>query len=320
VAGCGGAAASGDPSVAATTLWGAGTPVEYPIYEEAGSELIAQGLMLNYQQAGPAAAVSDLRAGRLAFMATDGGGGRDAPPHRGGTGAESVPVARWAVAVIYNLPSVKGRVRLDGRTLADMYRGAITNWDSREIARLNPGLRLPAIPVRVVHRADGDAATALLTGYMAAGSPRWRRAVGSGTAVRWPGGTAVNDDEAMVATVNQNPGAIGYTEQTAVLLNGLSSFALRNAAGRFVAPTPTAASTGAYPVVVQAYLLMYRDLCAGGLTPRQANATRNLATWLLAPAGQALVKRLWFSPLPNTVRARAQGQVTRLLCDSQPIT
>jgi phosphate transport system substrate-binding protein len=276
--------------------------------------------MLNYQQVGPVAAISDLRAGRLAFMATDGRGGRDAPPSRGGTGAESVPVARWAVAVIYNLPSVKGRVRLDGKTLADMYRGAITNWDSREIAHLNPGLRLPAIPVRVVHRADGDAATALLTGYMAAGSPRWRRAVGSGSAVSWPGGTAVNDDDTMVATVNQNPGAIGYTEQTAVLLDGLSSAALRNAAGRFVAPTPTAASTGAYPVVVQASLLMYRDLCAGGLTPRQANATHNLATYLLAPAGQALVKRLRFSPLPNSVRERAQRQVTGLLCDSQPIT
>jgi phosphate transport system substrate-binding protein len=320
VAGCGGAAASGDPTVSSTTLWGAGTPVEYPIYEEAGSELIAQGLMLNYQQVGPAAAISDLRAGRLAFMAADGGGARDPSPRRGGTGAESVPVARWAVAVIYNLPSVHGRVRLDGKTLADIYRGAISNWDSREIARLNPGLRLPAIPIRVVHRADGDAATALLTGYMAAASPRWRRAAGSGSAVRWPGGTAVDDDDTMIATVNQNPGAIGYTEQTAARLNDLSSAALRNAAGHFVAPTPIAASNGAYPVVVQASLLMYRDLCAGGLTPRQASATRSLAMYLLAPAGQALVKRLWFSPLPNSVRERAQGQVTRLQCDSQPIT
>jgi phosphate transport system substrate-binding protein len=123
----------------------------------------------------------------------------------------------------------------------------------------------------------------------------------------------------MVATVTQNPGAIGYTEQTVALLNGLSSAALRNATGRFVAPTPRAASSGAYPVVVQAYLLMYRDLCAGGLTPRQASAARGFALYLLG-SGQALVKRLWFSPLPGSVRLRAQGQVARLQCDSQPIT
>jgi phosphate transport system substrate-binding protein len=229
-------------------------------------------------------------------------------------------VDRWAVAVIYNLPALHARVRLDGKTLADMYRGAITNWDSREIARQNPGLRLPAIPIRVVRRSDGDAGTALLASYMAAASPRWRREAGSGSTVRWPGGTAADGDGAMVATVTQNPGAIGYTAQTAALLNGLPTAALRNAAGRFVAPTPGAARSGAYPVVVQAYLLMYRDLCAGGLTPRQASATRAFAMYLLGPSGQALVKRLWFSPLPGSVRLRARGQVGRLLCDSQPIT
>jgi phosphate transport system substrate-binding protein len=320
VAGCGGAAASGDAPAAPALLWGAGTPVEYPIYEEAGSQLMSQGLTLNYQQVGPAAAISDLRAGRVAFMATDGSGAPDAPPRRGHTAGESVPVARWGVAVIYNLPSLHARVRLDGKTLADMYRGTVTNWDSREIGRLNPGLRLPSIPIRVVHRADASAATALLTSYMAAGSPRWRRAVGSGSAVGWPGGTADNGDQAMVATVTQNPGAIGYAEQTVALLNGLSSAALRNAAGHFVPPTPSAASSGAYPLVVQASLLVYRDLCAGGLTPRQASATRNLAVYLLGPGGQALVKRLWFSPLPSNVRLRAQAQVARMLCDSQPIT
>jgi hypothetical protein len=65
---------------------------------------------------------------------------------------------------------------------------------------------------------------------------------------------------------------------------------------------------------------MYRDLCAGGLTPRQASATRSLAVYLLGPGGQALVKRLWFSPLPGSVRLRAQRQVARMVCDAQPIT
>jgi phosphate transport system substrate-binding protein len=287
--------------------------VDFPIYEEVGSALEAQGINLDYQLLAPGAALSEFRAGRTAFVASDGPGSDPSLPRRAGTRAEHVPVALWGVAVIYNLPRLHARLRLDGATLADMYRGVIKDWNSPEIARENPGVKLPSIPIRVVHRADATAATALLTRYMAGASMRWRRAVGSGSAVRWPGGTADAGDDELVATVGQNPGAIGYTEASVALLNGVPAAALRNAAGRFVAPTATEVREGAYPLVAQAYLLAYRDLCGGGLTPSQASAMRAFVTYLLGP-GQAVVRRLWFAPLPGGLLARAREQAARLVC------
>lgn len=302
-----------------TTVTGAGPALEFPIYEELGTELSAHRITLNYQQTDPNAAASAFAAGRIAFLAADGVGAPLGVPRHGATNAQAVPVARWGVAVIYNLPSLRVRLRLDGATLADMYRGVVKNWNSGEIARENPGVKLPAIPIRVVHRADGAVATAVLTHYLADASLSWRRTVGSGTKVRWSGGTAAANDTALVATVAQNAGAIGYTEQSVALLDGVPTAALRNASGEFVAPMAAAATAGTYPALAQTYLLTYRDLCVAGLTPRQASAVRTFALYLLGQ-GQAVIKRLRFSPLPRPLRLRALSQVAGLLCESQQVT
>ena len=322
IAGCGGGA-SGQP-VSYTTqasspiVWGAGTPIDFPIYEEAGSTLAPQGITLNYQQLGPDTAMSGFRRGELAFLATDG---RDAPDPftiRGRTQAESVPIARWAVAVAYNLP-LRHPLRLDAKTLADIFRGAVMNWNDREIARQNPGVKLPAIPIRVVHRSDPTLLTALVSGYMAAGSKRWKRSVGTGQVVSWPGGTPDPGDSQLVQTIDQTVGAIGYTEAGVAVHNGLQTADLKNDSGAYVGPTVHATTSGAYPGVATAYLLTYHDLCVAGLTPRQAAATQRVLLYLLGPSGQAMVQRLQFAPLPAGERNRAIADVKRFQCGSQPV-
>jgi len=322
VAGCGGASGLPPTSIAGpgsrTIVWGAGGPVEFPIYEEAGSLLSGQGLRLNYQLLDPRAAMSGFLAGRLAFDAGDGPAPSQVLSRQGATYAEVVPVAVWGVSVIYDLPSVHVRLNLDGKTLADIFRGSVASWNNREIKRDNPGVSLPAIPIRVVHRSDPATATAILTGYLSASSKRWRRKIGSGPTIHWPGGTADLGDQAVVQSITSTRGSIGYTEQPVALQNGLTAAALRTASKTYVAPTIATATNSTYPLLTSAYLLTYRDPCIAGLSAPETAAAQRVLTYLLGP-GQAVVRRLWFAPLPRRVRAVARATVAHLQCESQPI-
>jgi phosphate transport system substrate-binding protein len=319
LAGCGGSGLSAVASASSSTIvWGAGGPVEFPIYEEAGSFLAGDGITLNYQQLAPGVAMSSFRRGRLAFLAGDAGGAPTNLPRRGMTGAEYLPVARWPVAVIYNLPAIHVRLKLDGKVLADIYRGVIRTWNSPEIAHENPGVALPGIGIFVVHRSDPATATALFTRYLAVGSKRWRATIGAGRTVQWPGGTAEPGNRIVEGTVSQNRGAIGYTEQTVPDQSGFRAAALKDAAGVFVAPTSRTATSGEYPLVATAFIETYRDPCDGGLIPAQAAAAQRFFDYLLGP-GQAMIARLGFAPLPRGARAHVRAALGRLRCGSQPI-
>jgi phosphate transport system substrate-binding protein len=312
-------AVAGAGASSSTIVWGAGGPVDFPIYEEAGSFLADQGITLNYQQLAPGAAMSSFRRGRLAFLAGDAGRAPTNLPRRGVTGAEYLPVARWPVDVIYNLPSIHARLKLDGKVLADIYRGVIRTWNSREVAHENPGVALPAIRIFVVHRSDPATATALFTNYLAAGSRRWRVAIGAGRTVHWPGGTAQPANSIVEGTVSQHRGAIGYIEQTVPDPTGFRAAALKDAAGAFVSPTRRTATSDKYPLVATAFLETYRDPCDAGLIPGQAAAAQRFFAYLLGP-GQAMISRLGFARLPRVARAHALAAIGRLQCGSQPIT
>jgi phosphate transport system substrate-binding protein len=311
----------------------------YPIYEEIGADLAPSGITLNYQLSGIGPALAQFGAGRTSFVASEGTG-LPALPRVGTTSALYVPVGFEAVAVVYNLPSVHRPLRLDGRTLADIFRGVIQRWNDRRIARLNPNLRLPPIPILAIHRSDPVNLTALVTAYLSAGSAAWRRTVGAGPLVEWPGGTPAPSDATMVAEVSQNLGAIGYTEQPVALKNGFQTASLRNPAGNYLGPTIPASSAvgqqthppgefavstvnapapGAYPIAYELYLLVYRDPCGAGIEQVQAQALQRFLVYVLS-GGQAVIDELSIGPLPIRMRLGAQAAVDRLLCGAQPIS
>ncbi len=325
------------PAPGSVVLRGAGLDAASPIYEELGSHLAEQGITLDYQLTSPGSAMTQFRAGRISFVSAAGAQVSGNLPRIGGTSALYVPVGFTAVAVIYHLPGVRAPLKLSGKVLAGIYLGTVRSWNSPQIARENPGVRLPSMPVAVVHRGSPAATTALLTAYLAAASKPWRRRVGSGSMVRWTGGTSADSDEAVQSAVGATIGSIGYVEQPQGLPAGVRTVRLLDPAGAYVAPTLRATSAvgdgvgspdglsvetvnapaaGAYPIVSESYLLVYRDLCAAGMTPRQAAATRRFVAFLLG-AGQSAVRFVSFAPLPAGLLARARAAVQRLSCDSQ---
>src|SRR3954447_2393894 len=134
------AAGSAGSSVTAT-LNGSGSTFAAPIYQQLGSELKAKGLTINYQPVGSGQGVSDLTNKSTIFAGSD-------PPMKDEEEAAAkkngavmhVPTAFGAITVSYNLDGVKGRLKLDGPTIADMFLGKIKKWNDPAITKLNPGI------------------------------------------------------------------------------------------------------------------------------------------------------------------------------------
>ena len=73
-----------------------------------------------------------------------------------------------------------------GPLLADIYLGKIKKWNAPAIAALNPGVKLPATDIAVVHRSEGSGTTYIWVDYLAKVSPEFKEKVGVNSSVNWP--------------------------------------------------------------------------------------------------------------------------------------
>jgi len=113
----------------------------------------------------------------------------------------------------------------------------ITKWNAAEIAALNPGVKLPAADITVVHRADSSGTSFLFTDFLAKTSPAWKESIGSGTTVKWAVGVGGKGNEGVAANVQRIKGAIGYVEWAYAKKNKLSHTMLRNKEGVDLQPS-----------------------------------------------------------------------------------
>ena len=105
---------------------------------------------------------------------------------KNGTPAVQIPMFLGAITVSYNLPGVKTGLKLEGKTIADIYLGKIKTWNDPEIAALNPGVTLPSTTITVIHRSDSSGTTSGFTSFLAAVDPEFKSKVGEGKDVQWP--------------------------------------------------------------------------------------------------------------------------------------
>lgn len=112
-----------------------------------------------------------------------------------------------------NVPGVKsGELKLDGKTLGDIYLGQIKKWNDPAIIKLNPGLKLPDQAIAVVRRADGSGTSFVFTRYLSKVNPDWKGKIDAGSTVTWPVGLGGKGNDGVAAFVQRLSGAIGYVE------------------------------------------------------------------------------------------------------------
>jgi hypothetical protein len=147
------------------------------------------------------------------------------------------PAIMGGVVTVVNLDGVApGQLKLTGPVVADIYLGKITKWNAPEIAALNPGVKLPADDITVVHRADGSGTSFLFTDYLSKTNPEFKTKIGAGTAVKWAVGVGGKGNEGVAANVQRIKGSIGYVEWAYAKKNKMSHTQLKNKDGVFLQP------------------------------------------------------------------------------------
>ena len=305
-------------SVLAADITGAGATFPYPIYAKWAEAYKAKtGSGLNYQSIGSSGGIKQIKAKTVDFGATD------APVKFDDLEADGLvqfPAIIGGVVPVMNIEGVKpGQIKLDGITLADIFQGNITNWNDKRIAALNPGVKIPAGDITVVHRADGSGTTAIFTDYLAKVSESWKSSVGAGAAVKWPAPTSVGGkgNEGVAANVSRVKNSIGYVEYAYAKKNKMIYAQMKNLSGNYVSPDDltfaaasantdwskipgmgiyltNAAGANSWPITGASFILMYKN------PVNKANAAEVLKFFDFAfKEGKNMALDLDYVPMPD---------------------
>ncbi|HEX3875139.1 MAG TPA: phosphate ABC transporter substrate-binding protein PstS [Solirubrobacteraceae bacterium] len=332
---------SGSTTASASgSITGAGSTFAAPVYTQWGSG--SAGVSVNFQAVGSGAGITALETKTADFGASD-------PPlapadevaiAKNGSPAVQIPMFLGAITVSYNLPGVKTGLKLDGKTIADIYEGTVKTWNDPEIKALNPGVTLPGAAITTIHRSDSSGTTAGFTGFLAAVDPGFGTKVGSGKDVNWPNGTGAKGNAGVAGAVQQTVGAVGYVEQAYALQHKFTYASVKNKAGAFVAPSlasTTAAATGvkipanlgfaianpagagAYPITSQTFIVVNQDLCKAGESPSTASGVVKFLDYGLG-AGQSILAQADYAGLPPTILSKSKAAVASLQCNGAAVS
>jgi len=220
----------------AADLTGAGATFPYPIYSKwAEAYKAATGIGLNYQSIGSGGGIRQIKAKTVDF------GASDMPlkiEELDKEGLMQFPAIIGGVVPVVNIDGIQaGQLKLTPDVIANIHLGKITKWNDKVITDLNPGVSLPAIPIVVVHRADGSGTTFIWTNFLGKANADFQKTVGEGTAVKWPVGIGGKGNEGVANQVQRIKGAFGYVEYAYAKKNKIPHVQLKNRDGNFVQPS-----------------------------------------------------------------------------------
>ena len=331
------AALAGPAAADTVNLTGAGATFPYPIYSKWFDLYNKQtGTQINYQSIGSGGGIQQVKAGTVDF------GASDAPLNNQRMkemprAVVHFPTVAGAVVLAYNLPGLSAPLQLTSDQVAAIYLGKITMWNDKRIAATNPGVALPGLPIAAIHRSDGSGTTYIFTTYLAAVSRDWKELVGNNTSVSWPVGLGGKGNEGVSGLVRQAPGAIGYVELAYAKQNHFAVASLKNAAGKFIAPSlasTTAAANGAaallakdvrtpivnskdpdaYPIAGLTFLLVYKDQRDAA----KGRAMADFIAWAMSE-GQKVAGDLDYARLPEAVIKVNEANLTTLTFGGKPL-
>jgi len=299
-------------------IMGAGSSFDNPLFSKMFSEYDKKtGVRVNYQSIGSGGGIKNLTEKIVDFGASDAPL-NDEQTTKIGAPVLHIPVTAGAVAISYNLPGVKASLNLTGNVLAEIFLGNITKWNDAKIVALNKGVKLPDMPIVVLHRAEGSGTTNIFTNFLSSVSDTWRTKVGKGGAVNWPTGLAGKGTEGVAGLITQTPGGIGYIELAYAIQNKIAYAAIENKNHKFI--TPSLASTTAaanviipadgkcwltnteakdgYPIASFSWVIIYKEQ---NYNNRTAVASKQMVTllWWMIHDGQKFSTALNYAPLPS---------------------
>jgi len=319
-----------------------GATFPQPLYEDWAFAFNQRdpSVVINYAGGGSGQGIKDIKAGTVDFAGSDAllsdKDYADAP------NLQMLPTVAGAVVLAYNIKGVTQTITLDANTVVAIYQGKIEKWNDPAIAKLNPDIKFPDLPINVVHRSDGSGTTNIFTLYLSAVSEEWKKSPGAGTAVDWPvdkmgRGQGGKGNPGVAAAVQNTNGAIGYVELAYAKSNNILYAKMINAAGKTVEasiPSTMAAikdakfddkltaiivnsqQPDAWPIAGFTYLIVNKDYkdC------KKAEKLVSFVNWALSdPAAVERAGKLLYAPLPKEVTPRVLDTVNKITCNGKPV-
>jgi len=325
------AATAGAQSSGTVLLNAAGATFPYPIYSKWFDVYHQQNpnIQINYQSIGSGGGIRQLLAGTVDFGASDG------PMSDEQLGQAKFKILHFPTVLgadvpSYNIAGVAGELNFTQKAIAGIFLGTITKWIDPEIAKANPGVKLPSADIVVVHRSDGSGTTYIWTDFLSKISEEWKTKVGRGTSVNWPVGLGGKGNEGVSGLVKQTPNSIGYIELIYAVQNNISYGKVQNAAGKFVKADLAGVTAAAekeskeipddfrvsitnapgatsYPVSSFTWLLIPAQISDAA----KRDAIKGFLKWMLNE-GQNYNEGLSYSRLPNAVIAKESKAISQI--------
>jgi len=262
-----------------------------------------------------------------------GGGDAPIPETQLRTAGKTIlelPTVLIGIVAIYELPGVKGDLKLNGPILANIFLGKIKVWNDPALTRLNPEMNLPALPIHVFHRTDGKGSNFILSDYLCKVSPEFLATAGRSESPKWPVGQSFQRSQELVNQLHSTPGAIGYTELNLAASSGVRMASIKNAAGEFIKPSAqsiaAAASAGggkknedfrvsltnatgkeSYPI--SSFTWLYVPAAASD--PERGRAVGSYLKWIYS-GGQKIAQEQGYATLPADVLAKVAAKAASI--------
>lgn len=309
----------------------AGATFPYPIYSKWFDEYhkLHPNVQINYQSIGSGGGIRQLLDKTVDFGASDGPM-TDDQLKQASVKILHFPTVLGADVPSYNIPGVTAELKFTPEALAGIFLGKVTKWNDPAIAGANPGVKLPAEDIVVVHRSDGSGTTYIWTDYLSKVSDEWRSKIGKNTSVNWPVGLGGKGNEGVAGLVKQTPDSIGYVELIYAVQNNIPYGSVKNVAGEFIKPSlagVSAAAAGAatslpddfrvsitnapgktaYPISSFTWLLIPAQIQDSA----KKVAIKDFLTWMLT-SGQQFCEPLAYAKLPKEVVAKEQKAIAMI--------
>jgi phosphate transport system substrate-binding protein len=313
----------------AVVLVGSGSSVPAPLYNRWTQEYAkrSSNVQMRYLTVGTSEGIK-----QISHNAGDFGAGEAqlTSAERKEGGLIELPVVLIAIVPIYNLPEIHQELRLSGEVLAGIYLGDIKVWNAPQIAKLNPGIDLPSLPIQVVIRPAGKGSNYVFSEFLSKASSKFRNEIGTTPSPAWPVGIPAERSSDMADKVRNSPGSIGYVEYQYAVKGNIAQAAVLNPAGKFVkaadkniiaaceaaeAPRWTSftasltSAPGADSYPISSFSWIY--LRTGSSDSARAAALGNLLDWVYTD-GQQFAAQEGYAALPAPLIAAVKRKVQDL--------
>jgi phosphate transport system substrate-binding protein len=149
-------------------LVGTGSTLAYPFITKIIEDYSRTSRVnVNYQSIGSAEGLAQLKGTTIDLSVSD-------IPGVNSNSVLYIPVTKCPVAIAYNVPGVKATLKLSNTVLVDIFLKKITKWNDAKIIALNPGVKMPSMPIHIVDRAEGSGTAYIFNNYLSRVYPNWK--------------------------------------------------------------------------------------------------------------------------------------------------